>query len=208
MRLRNLKHGQEILAGAKYLIDDPKIHKGTWNKVFNNSNPTYLEIGMGKGKFILENALKYPDINFIGLEKYNQALARAIKKIDEYELVNLKLVNADAKNILDIFNHEIDRIYLNFSDPWPKERQSKRRLTSEIFLSQYENIFRDRKEIYLKTDNKDLFDYSIKMLRSYKYNVRSNYYDDYNEYDDIKTEYEEKFIENGNYIYKLEALKN
>ena len=130
MRLKNVKGANEIIIKGLYYVEDPYINKGNWNKVFNNDNPIYIEIGIGKGKFIVENAIKYPNINFIGIEKYDSVLVRAIQKSNELELNNLKLVRMDAKRIEEVFDHEIDRIYLNFSDPWPKDRHYKRRLTS------------------------------------------------------------------------------
>ena len=128
MRLKNVKGANEIIIKGRYYVDDPYINKGNWHKVFNNNNPIYIEIGIGKGKFIVENAIKYPNINFIGIEKYDSVLVRAIQKSNDLELNNLKLVRMDAKRIEEVFDHEVDQIYLNFSDPWPKDRYYKRRL--------------------------------------------------------------------------------
>ena len=141
MRQRNIKNKKDIINNSKYIISNPFELRGKWKSIFNNNNPIYLEIGMGKGKFLLENALKYPNINFIGIEKYDSIIALAIKKIEKYELNNLKLIRIDAYEINDIFNREIDKIYLNFSDPWPKPRHAKRRLTSPLFLNKYECLF-------------------------------------------------------------------
>ena len=162
MRIRNLKNTDELINSSKYIIDNPIDYKGKWQKLFNNSNPIHLEIGMGKGNFIIDMAIKNPKINFIGLEKYSSVIVRAVKKLSDLELPNLKLINIDALNIDKIFDKEIDLIYLNFSDPWPKKRTAKRRLTSIIFLELYDNIFKSKKEIKLKTDNQVLFESSIK----------------------------------------------
>ena len=133
MRLRNVKDKEEILNNCKYLIKNPEDYKGKWKSLFNNDNPIYIEIGMGKAKFILENALKYKDINYIGIERFDSVIAKAIKKIPN-DLDNLKLIRMNALDIDKVFSKEIDLIYLNFSDPWPKKRWHDRRLTSKIFL--------------------------------------------------------------------------
>ena len=140
MRLRNLKNKEDIIKNSPYVILDPSSNIGKWNKVFSNNNPIYIEIGMGKGKFIVENALRFPDVNFIGIEKVDNVLARALPSIPE-GIPNLKIIRMNALLIDEVFLHEIDRIYLNFSDPWPKVRHNERRLTSTIFLNKYSNIF-------------------------------------------------------------------
>ena len=152
MRQRNVKNKKEIINNSKYIIENPSEYKGCYNKLFNNSNPIYIEIGMGKGDFILENAIKYPEINFIGIEKFDSIMALAIKKIEQYNLPNLKLIRMDALIINDVFDKEIDKIYLNFSDPWPKDRNAKRRLTSDRFLKRYTNILKKTGSITFKTD--------------------------------------------------------
>ena len=134
MRLRNVKGAKEKILSSRYNIDNPFDNINKWNKVFNNNNPIYIEIGMGKGKFIIENAINNPDINYIGIEKFDSVLVRAIEKVEELDIPNLKFIRMDATRIDEVFNKEIDKIYLNFSDPWPKDRHSKRRLTSSIFL--------------------------------------------------------------------------
>ena len=134
MRLRNVKNAKEIVNNSNYVINNPEEYIGNYKKIFNNNNPINIEIGMGKGNFIIGMAKKYPDINFIGIEKYESVMVRAIEKLNNIDLPNLKLIRMDAKDIDKVFNKEIDTIYLNFSDPWPKTRHSKRRLTSEIFL--------------------------------------------------------------------------
>ena len=164
MRLRNVKGSKTIIENSKYIILNPFENKGNWNKIFNNDNEIHIEIGMGKGKFISEMAIKYPDVNFIGIEKFDSVIVRAVQKLEEKEIPNLKLIRMDAKELDKVFNHEINRIYLNFSDPWPKSKHEKRRLTSPEFLKIYDNIFKIQREIFMKTDNKKLFAYSLETL--------------------------------------------
>ena len=211
MRLRNVKNKEEILKGSKLLILDYESKKGLWNKEFNNNNPIYIEIGMGKGDFILQNAKMYPEINFIGIEKYDSIVARAIQKIEQEELpTNLRLIRMDAKNIKDAFSKEIERIYLNFSDPWPKKRHSERRLTSNTFLKEYDNIFKNTKEIIMKTDNQELFEYSLVTLSNNGYILQKVSLDLHSSdiENNIMTEYEKKFSENGIKINYVCAKKN
>lgn len=210
MRLRNVKNAKEIINNSNYSVLSPEDNKGKWNKVFNNKNKIYIEIGMGKGDFIIQNAIKYPNINFIGIEMQDSVLARAIQKADELELKNLKLIRIDARLLADVFDHEIDLIYLNFSDPWPKNRTSKRRLTHKRFLDVYENIFRNKKVIFMKTDNQGLYEFSIESLSEYGYILKNISLDlhksDYE--NNIMTEYEKKFSEKGISIKRLEAFKD
>lgn len=208
MRLKNVKGANEIIVKGTYYVDNPYQYKGNWNKYFSNDNPIYVEIGMGKGDFIIENALRYKNINFIGIEKYDSVIVRAIQKSNELELDNLKIIRVDANKLEDIFDKEIDTIYLNFSDPWPKDRHSKRRLTSPIFLNIYSKIFKDRNRIVMKTDNINLFNYSLESLSNYGYEIiyKTNKLDCLNE-DNIMTEYEKRFYNLGVNINKLEAIK-
>ena len=208
MRLKNVKGANEIIVKGTYYVDDPYQYRGNWNKYFGNNNPIYVEIGMGKGDFIIENALRYKDINFIGIEKYDSVIVRAIQKSNELELDNLKIIRVDANKLDEIFDKEIDTIYLNFSDPWPKDRHSKRRLTSPIFLDIYSKIFKDRNRIVMKTDNINLFDYSLESLCDYGYEIvyKTNKLDCLSE-DNIMTEYERRFYNLGININKLEAVK-
>ena len=210
MRQRNVKNKKEIINNSKAIILNPNEYIGVWNKVFNNSNPIYIEIGMGKGDFILENAIRYPDINFIGIEKYDSIMALAIKKIDTYDLPNLKLIRMDALDILDIFRNEIDKIYLNFSDPWPKERHAKRRLTSPVFLKKYDHIFKNNKIIEMKTDNRKLFEYSLLSFNDNGYLIKEIsldlHHSDYS--NNIMTEYEKKFSLQNMSIYYVKVEKN
>lgn len=207
MRLRNLKEKDNLINNCSYLELKPEEHIGSWQKLFLNDNPIHLEIGMGKGDFIYNMALKYPDINFIGIEKYTGVIARAIKKYPE-SLPNLKIINMDALNLNHVFDHEISTIYLNFSDPWPKKRTEKRRLTSDIFLKIYDNVFKDNKKIIMKTDNIILFASSIVSLSLYGYIIKEVNLDLANsDIPNIKTEYETKFMEKGFKINYLVAEK-
>ena len=208
MRQRNVKNKEEIITSSKYFVNNPENYIGKWNTYFQNNNPIYIEIGMGKGQFIIENAKRYPNINFIGIEKYDSILALALKKIN-IELPNLVILRLDAFNIDSIFKEEIDTIYLNFSDPWPKKRHTKRRLTSPEFLKKYDLIFKNNNHIVMKTDNKDLFSYSIKTLNNHGYYINHITFDLEKEQDslNIMTEYEEKFTKLNNPIYKIDVIK-
>ena len=208
MRLKNVKGANEIIVLGKYYVLDPKENKAKWKSVFGNDNPIYIEIGMGKGDFIIENAKRYKNINFIGIEKYDSVVVRAIQKSNELELDNLRIVRRDAKDINLVFDKEVDLIYLNFSDPWPKDRHAKRRLTSPNFLRLYDDIFRDKCHIIMKTDNVLLFDYSLDSLTNYGYEIKYMTRDlDCLNKDNIMTEYESKFYNKGVKINKLEGIK-
>ena len=209
MRQRNVKNKKEIINNSKYIIINPSEYKGSWGKLFHNSNPIYIEIGMGKGDFILENAIRYPNINFIGIEKFDSIMALAIKKIETNELNNLKLIRMDALSIEDVFEREIDKIFLNFSDPWPKERHAKRRLTSDRFLERYDNIFKDKPIIEMKTDNQGLFEYSLISFVENSYLIKEISLDLHksNITDNIMTEYERKFSSLNNRIYYVKVEK-
>lgn len=208
MRLKNVKGANEIIIKGTYYVDNPYLYKGMWHKCFNNDNPIHIEIGSGKGNFIIENAKRYPDVNFIGIEKYDSVIVRLVQKSNELELNNLKIIRVDAIKLEDIFDKEIDTIYLNFSDPWPKDRHAKRRLTSPIFLNIYDNLFENDNKIIMKTDNIDLFDYSCDSLINHNYNIiyKTNNLNCL-ESDNIMTEYEEKFYKKGIKINKLIAVK-
>lgn len=207
MRLRNVKDKEEILNNCKYLIKNPEDYKGKWKSLFNNDNPIYIEIGMGKGKFILENALKYPNINYIGIERFDSVMAKAIKKIPD-NIENLKLIRMNALDIDKVFSKEIDLIYLNFSDPWPKKRWYNRRLTSKIFLDKYDLLFKDTKRIEMKTDNEDLFIYSLETLSSKGYALSYISFDYHKtDTDIIMSEYEMRFSKEGKNVYHLFAQK-
>ena len=209
MRQRNVKNKKEIINSSKYIILNPSELCGKWNTVFANNNPLYIEIGMGKGDFILANAIKYPNINFIGIEKYDSIMALAIKKIEDHDINNLKLIRMDALNIETVFKKEIDKIFLNFSDPWPKPRHEKRRLTSDIFLSKYDMIFKNKKIIEMKTDNQKLFEYSLVSFNRNGYLLSEISLDLHhsNISDNIMTEYERKFSAHNNPIYYVKVVK-
>jgi len=208
MRLRNVKNKKEIMDASSYLILNPKDYYGKWSEVFGNNKPIHIEIGTGKGNFIIGKALANPDINFIGIEKFDSVIARALEKIPE-GLSNLKMIRMNALEIQEVFNHEIERIYLNFSDPWPKKRWHKRRLTSYVFLDMYDSLFKNEPSIVQKTDNTALFEYSICSLSQHGYVIKDISFDLHNSEieGNIMTEYEEKFSKKGNSIYYLVAVK-
>ena len=209
MRVRNVKNKEEIIKNSIYTIENPKELKGEWKSIFNNNNPIYIEIGMGKGKFILENAKNNPNINYIGIEKNGSVLSYAIRKIEEYKLSNLKLICFDANKIDELFDKDIDLLYLNFSDPWPKNRHEKRRLTSNSFLEKYDKIFKKDRIIEMKTDNQGLFEYSIISFVNNGYKIEDISLNLTNKIDfiNIRTEYEEKYILKNNIIYYLKVIK-
>ena len=210
MRLKNVKGADIVIENSDYVIKNPEEYKGKWNKLFNNNNPIHIEIGMGKGDFILGMSKMYPNINFIGIEMYDSVIVKAVKKIEEEKPNNLKLIRMDARLIEDIFSKEIDLIYLNFSDPWPKNRTAKRRLTHERFLNKYESIFKNKKTIFMKTDNVDLFTFSIESLSCFGYKLKNVTLDLHNSdfEGNIMTEYEKKFSSKGVKINRLEAYKD
>ena len=209
MRLKNVKNANEIISKSPYIILEPEKYKGIWHTVFDNNNPINIEIGMGKGDFIIGMAKKYPDINFIGIEMFDSVIVRAVQKLEEENLSNLKLIRMDANYINTVFDKEIGIIYLNFSDPWPKKRHYKRRLTSHELLSKYDFIFKDNKVIHQKTDNIGLFSFSIESLSTYGYTLKNVSLDLKNSdfKDIVLTEYERKFNEQYIKICRLEAIK-
>ncbi len=189
------------------MIQEPKERKGKWKSLFGNENPLYIEIGMGKGRFLHTSASQNPNINYIGIEKYSSVLLRALQKMEEEELPNLKFIRMDAEEITEVFGeHEVDRIYLNFSDPWPKERHARRRLPSRQFLERYDYILRPEGQLEFKTDNRELFDFAVAELSEAGWKTQALTYDLHRETDmlegNIMTEYEEKFSSMGNPICK------
>ncbi|MEG0977174.1 MAG: tRNA (guanosine(46)-N7)-methyltransferase TrmB [Bacilli bacterium] len=200
MRLRNLKNREEIIANCNYFYSEENN--------FSNNNPINIEIGMGKGKFILEMALKHPNINFIGVEKFSNVAAVAIKKIGENVPTNLRIIVSDALFLNELLERKVSVIYLNFSDPWPKARHYKRRLTSSDYLSVYSKLFKDKNIIIQKTDNDALFSFSKESLTEYGYKITEISYDLHKEnIDNVLTEYEEKFSKSGIKIKYLKAEK-
>lgn len=208
MRLRNVRGSSEIIEKCLYVIKNPNEYKGKYSLLFGNDNPIHIEIGMGKGDFIINMAKKYPKINFIGIEKFDSVLVRAIEKLEE-DIPNLRFIRMDATDIEEIFDKEIDTLYLNFSDPWPKNRHEHRRLTSLRFLKRYDSLFKCDKNIIMKTDNRKLFEFSIISFTDYKYKIEEISLDLYNDNikDNVQTEYERKFHDRGFPIYKIVVKK-
>jgi len=208
MRIRNVKNKYEILKKSMYVIKDPLKYKDNWWKLFNNNNPIHLEIGCGKCGFLIESAKRNPNINFIGIEKNASVITYGLKKLKE-DLSNLYILNIDALKIDNIFDKEISKIYLNFSDPWPKKRHEKRRLTSEIYLKKYDKVLKNNGFIVQKTDNTNLFQYSLINYSKFGYKIVDISLDlaFQDEKTNIKTEYEEKFVNKGNKIYMVIVCK-
>jgi len=207
MRLRNISGSQDIIAENEYVVHNEIENRGHWKEVFGNNNNIYVEIGMGKGQFILTLAKQNPDINFIGIEKYSSVLLRAIQKLEDLKSQNLKLIRMDAELIEQVFEKdEVSRIYLNFSDPWPKDKHAKRRLPSKEYLERYDNILKPDGMIEFKTDNRELFDFAVGELEFTKWGLLKITYDLHNSkemmLENVMTEYEEKFSSKGNPIHK------
>jgi tRNA (guanine-N7-)-methyltransferase len=197
MRLKNIKGAKEKIDSSPYLIKE----------YLDNGKPLHIEIGIGKGKFIVEKALLNPEINFIGIEKFDSVLVRAIEKVEDKEIPNLKLMRLDAVEIENIFKSQVDTIYLNFSDPWPKKRHADRRLSSPLFLERYKKISKNNVHIVMKTDNRGLFEYSLATFSEHNFVIEKISLDLYKEdlKDNIQTEYEAKFSGNGDTIYMVEV---
>lgn len=212
MRLRNVPGSREAIAESAMSVNEPSIYKGRWNEVFGNDNPIRIEIGMGKGKFITQLAKENPDINYIGIEKYSSVLIRAIEKCEEIEVNNLRFIRMEAEYICDVFAEgEIDRIYLNFSDPWPKDRHAKRRLTSKQFFDRYNVILQKEGIVEFKTDNDLLFAFSLEQVPEAGWKIEAQTWDLHNNEEmnqgNVMTEYESKFSAMGNPIHKLIASR-
>ena len=212
MRLRNVPGARDVMAANEYVFTEPEGMAGTWSQVFGNSNPVHIEIGMGKGRFITTLAGMNPDINYVGIEKYSSVLLRAVEKQDELNLPNLRFIRMDAENITSVFGkEEVDRIYLNFSDPWPKDRHAKRRLTSRQFFARYNEILKSTGRVEFKTDNRPLFDFSVEEVSEAGWNLSVCTYDLHNDEKlmegNVMTEYEERFSSQGNPICKLVAIR-
>ncbi len=209
MRLKNIPRARDVIAASRWAVDEPEKMKGRWAEEFGEpaDAPVHLEIGTGKGRFILELSKEHPDINYIGLEKYSSVLLRGVEIQDELMLKNLRFIRGDAELITEYFlPGSIDRIYLNFSDPWPKERHAKRRLPSRQFLARYDTILTPGGTIEFKTDNRDLFDFAVEEVPGSAFEIAQLTYDLHadpvmNE-GNIMTEYEEKFSALGNKICK------
>ena len=211
MRLRNITGSRDIIAESDFVIHDETKQKGRWKEVFENDLPIRLEIGMGKGRFIMDMAEKYPEANYLGIEKYSSVLLRAIQKMEERvernENLNVRFIRMDAEYICDVFEErEVDRIYLNFSDPWPKDRHAKRRLESRQFLERYDRILKKDGLIEFKTDNRALFDFAVEEVEVSAFKITALTYDLHADKEmmqgNVMTEYEEKFSSIGNPICK------
>ena len=178
MRLRHIRGAEETIAESPYVIQEPELHKGSWNQFFGNDNPIQIEVGMGKGRFIMELAKQNPDINYIGIERYSSVLLRGLQKRAQLELNNIYFMCIDAKNMADYFAPgEVNKIYLNFSDPWPKDRHAKRRLTSPYFMAVYGQILAGHGTVEFKTDNKGLFDYSLEAIPEAGWTITAHTFD-------------------------------
>lgn len=210
MRLRNIKGSKEAIQSSRWVIQEPQRWKGCWNEVFGTGHPLHIEVGMGKGRFLMDMAAAHPEIDYVGIEMYDSVLLRAVQKADDREeiLENFRFIRMDARELTDVFAMgEVDRIYLNFSDPWPKDRHAKRRLTSREFLARYKKILMPGTRVEFKTDNRELFEFSLEEIREAGWILEASTFDLHQEKElsrgNIMTEYEEKFSSMGNPICKL-----
>lgn len=207
MRLRNISGSRDVIAESRFVVNEGEETKGRWSQLFGSSSPVRIEIGMGKGRFIHTLAKENPNINYVGIEKYSSVLLRAIQKMEETELPNLKFIRMDAEDITKVFGpEEVDRIYLNFSDPWPKDRHAKRRLPSREFLGRYDSILKKDGLLEFKTDNRALFDFALEELEPAGWKARAVTFHLHQDKElsegNVMTEYEEKFSSMGNPICK------
>jgi len=211
VRLRRIKGADEAVANSGYVVHEEEKQIGKWIELFGNSNPIHIEIGMGKGQFLIQLAKENPNINYLGIERYTSVLMKALKKMELEPLPNLYFICMDAANLEQVFAPgEIHRIYLNFSDPWPKDRHAKRRLTSVEFLKRYHTILHPQGSVEFKTDNEALFDFSLESIKNADWELvacsRDLHHDAEMNRGNIMTEYEAKFSAKGNPIYKLIAI--
>lgn len=207
MRLRNVSGSREVIGKSRFVIHSPEAQKGRWSGLFGNSCPIHIEVGMGKGRFLMGMAGENPDINYVGIEKYSSVLLRAIQKMEQEPLDNVCFIRMDAGTITEVFGEgEVDRIYLNFSDPWPKDRHAGRRLPSRQFLARYDRILKKDGRLEFKTDNRDLFMFALEELEPAGWKAEQVTYDLHRDPEmcrgNIMTEYEERFSAQGNPIYK------
>ena len=209
MRLRHIPGAEEAIAQSPFVIHNPEELKGCWNQAFQESAPLHIEVGMGKGRFIMELAQSHPKLHFIGIERYSSVLLRALQKRQQLELSNIFFLCVDAKNLDQFFAPgEVSRIYLNFSDPWPKDRHAKRRLTSPQFLAVYQKILAPDGAVEFKTDNRGLFEYSLESIPAAGWQITEQTFDLHHSpmaAGNVMTEYEEKFASEGKPICKLIA---
>lgn len=209
MRLRNIPGSREVIGASEYVIHDMETAKGRWSEIFGNDGPIYIEVGMGKGKFITQLAVENPDKNFVGIEKYSSVLLRALEKREQLkELKNLYFLRMDAEDLEKVFeNGEVAGIYLNFSDPWPKDRHAKRRLPSKQFLDRYDKILVSEGKVEFKTDNQDLFQFALEQVKEAGWRLEQCTFDLHKDSNmiggNIMTEYEERFAAQGNPICKM-----
>lgn len=213
MRLRNIPGADEAIADSPHCIQEPMAEKGRWHLIFGNENPIHIEIGMGKGQFIMKLAKEHPDINYIGIERYSSVLLRALQKMEIEPLPNIRFLCMDASIITEVFDkEEVAKIYLNFSDPWPKERHAKRRLTSRQFFERYDKILAGNGVVEFKTDNDDLFAFSIEEVAEAGWTLDAHTFDLHHDpvlnEGNVMTEYEEKFSSLGHPIHKLIARRS
>lgn len=208
MRYNVVKNAKEILESSPYLIKNPEKYKGKWNSVFNNNKPICLELGMGRGSFIIEMAKKHPNINYIGIELDMSQTATAISNIKNQRIDNLRMICADARLIINFFGKEIDTIYLTFSEPWPKKQDEKKRFTHESYLKLYDRIFKKNKHIILKTDNKILFQSALESLSDYWYTfnkVSLDLHNDERKLENVMTDFEKQYFKEKRTIYYVDA---
>ena len=212
MRLRNIPGSREVIAENRFCVQEPEAFAGAWRTLFGNEHPIHLEIGMGKGRFLMDLARLHPEINYIGIEMYSSVLIRAIQKAEEMEEApgNFRFIRMDARDLTRVFAPgEVEKIYLNFSDPWPKDRHAKRRLTSGLFLKAYRTVLQRGGCVEFKTDNRDLFDFSLASIRENGWILLSHTFDLHHDpvlcEGNVMTEYEERFSSMGNPICKLTA---
>ena len=210
MRLRNIPGAKDAITGSNYVVQEPASHKGKWAQVFPKDQPLHIEVGMGKGRFLMDMAKLHPEINYVGIEMYDSVLLRAVQKREQLEedLPNLYFIRMDARNLPDVFEKgEVDKIYLNFSDPWPKERHAKRRLTSRQFLERYDKILAPEGTVEFKTDNRPLFEFSLEEVKEAGWVLDASTFDLHHDAKlmegNVMTEYEEKFSRAGNPIHKM-----
>lgn len=213
MRLRNIPGADEAIADSPHCIQEPMAEKGRWNLIFGNDHPVHIEIGMGKGQFIMQLAKDHPDINYIGIERYSSVLLRALQKMEIEPLPNIRFLCMDASIITEVFDEEeVAKIYLNFSDPWPKERHAKRRLTSRQFFERYDKILARNGVVEFKTDNDDLFAFSMEEVAEAGWTLDAHTFDLHHDpvlnEGNVMTEYEEKFSSLGHPIHKLIARRS
>ena len=208
MRYNVVKNAGNILENSKILIKNPENYKGKWKEVFGNNNPICLELGMGRGSFIIEMAKTHPNINYIGLELDKSQTATAINNTRNKKISNLRMICADAKNIINYFGKEIDTIYLTFSEPWPKKQDERKRFTHESYLRLYDRIFKKNKHIILKTDNKILFSSALESLSAYWYTfdkVSLDLHKDERKIENIMTDFEKQYFKEHRVVYYLDA---